>query len=250
MRNYKQETENRVHFIRHALKASGAQGIVYGNSGGKDSALVGILCKKACENTVGLILPCFSQRNFTQDRQDGEAVARQYGIETRVMDLTPVRDAALSQLAGVTALTAAATANLAPRLRMASLYAVAASENRLVAGTGNASEAYMGYFTKWGDGACDFNPIADLTVTEIYEFLEYLGAPAAILEKAPSAGLFDGQTDEAEMGITYREIDEYLLNGTTTERNRAILQKFHARSEHKRRPILCYREEDGAFPQS
>jgi NAD+ synthase len=125
--------------------------------------------------------------------------------------------------------------NLAPRIRMTTLYAIAASENRLVAGTGNRSECYMGYFTKWGDGACDFNPIADLTVTEIYEFLRELGAPEAILTKAPSAGLFDGQTDEQEMGITYQAIDAFLLDGTVTAADKVILDRFNGVSEHKRR---------------
>ena len=123
---------------------------------------------------------------------------------------------------------------------MLTLYAVAAAENRLVAGTGNLSEAYMGYFTKWGDGACDFNPIADLTVTEVYEFLDFLKAPASIRTKAPSAGLFEGQTDEQEMGVTYAAIDEYLTSGTANDRDRAILDRFHSISEHKRRPMAAY----------
>jgi NAD+ synthase len=93
----------------------------------------------------------------------------------------------------------------------------------------------MGYFTKWGDGAHDFNPIADLTVTEIYEFLRYLGAPEAVLTKAPSAALFDGQTDEQEMGITYKAIDTFLLEGTATEAERALMERYHRVSEHKRR---------------
>ena len=92
----------------------------------------------------------------------------------------------------------------------------------------------MGYFTKWGDGAHDFNPIADLTVSEIYEFLRYLGAPDFIIEKAPSAGLYDGQTDETEMGISYQKIDEYLLNGTVSEKSRTLIEKYHEASEHKR----------------
>ena len=241
MRNYKKEWEDRVAFIRQTLRVSGAGGIVYGNSGGKDSALTGILCKAACADTLGLILPCSSQRNFQQDKDDAMEVAEKFHIETRVVDLTPVRDAELRQLTpAVMMLDETAAANIAPRLRMLTLYAVAANENRLVAGTGNASETYMGYFTKWGDGACDFNPIADLTVTEVYEFLEYLGAPRCILEKEPSAALFDGQTDEGEMGIPYREIDEFLLNGTASERNRDILQRYHSRSAHKRHPILRY----------
>ena len=92
----------------------------------------------------------------------------------------------------------------------------------------------MGYFTKWGDGANDFNPIADLTVTEVYEFLEYLGAPRSIIEKAPSAGLFEGQTDEQEMGVTYAAIDKYMETGEASAHDKEIIDRYHARSEHKR----------------
>ena len=239
-RKWSDEYTRRVEWIRALLSKSGAEGIVYGNSGGKDSALVGILCKAACDNTVGLIMPCSSRRNFHLDMEDGLAVAAQYGIETRVTDLTAVREQELSVLQGATEVSALAAANLAPRLRMMTLYAVAASENRLVAGTGNRSEAYMGYFTKWGDGAHDFNPIGDLTVTEIYSFLRYLGAPRQIIEKEPSAGLFDGQTDETEMGVTYRAIDDWILHGIATEHDLEIMRRFHEKSEHKRSPIPVY----------
>ena len=241
MRDYKVEFEKRVEFIRERLAVSHCSGIVYGNSGGKDSALVGILCKAACDNTVGIIMPCASRRNYGIDRDDGMEVAEQFKIETRTVDLTPVREAELAALEGVTELTDMAIANIAPRLRMVTLYAVAHAENRLVAGTGNASEAYVGYFTKWGDGAHDFNPIADLNVTEIYEFLEYLHAPRSIIEKAPSAGLFEGQTDEAEMGITYAAIDAYLSGQPVSDHDKAIIERMHANSEHKRAPIASYK---------
>ena len=241
MRNYQEEFEKRVAYIRAKLSEAHADGIVFGNSGGKDSALVGILCKAACDNTLGVIMPCASSRNYGQDRDDGNALAEQFGIETRSVDLTAVREAELRALEGVTALSDMAVTNIAPRLRMTTLYTIGASENRLVAGTGNRSEIYMGYFTKWGDGACDFNPISDLTATEVFAFLRYLGAPSSIVEKAPSAGLFDGQTDEQEMGVTYRAIDEFLTGGTVREEDRAVIERYHARSEHKRRPIPTYR---------
>lgn len=242
MRDYALEFERRVEFIRTQLAASRCAGIVFGNSGGKDSALVGILCKAACENTLGLIMPCASRRNYGLDRDDGMEVAEKFNIETRVVDLTPVREAELAALEGVTELTDMAVANIAPRLRMTTLYAVAHAENRLVAGTGNASEAYVGYFTKWGDGAHDFNPIADLSVGEIYEFLEYLDAPRSIIEKAPSAGLFEGQTDEKEMGITYAAIDAYMAGRPVSEHDRGIIERMHRASEHKRRGIARYGE--------
>ncbi len=240
MRDYAKEFDSRVAFIRDLLAKSGMKGIVYGNSGGKDCTLVGILCKAACDNTVGILMPCASQRNFSIDLRDGREVAEKYGIETRLADLTPVREAELEALKGVTDMTDAAIANIAPRLRMTTLYSVAGAEGRLVAGTGNRSEGYMGYFTKWGDGAYDFNPIADLTVTEIYEFLAYLDAPMSVRTKAPSAGLFEGQTDETEMGVTYAVIDDFLLNGHASDRDRTVIDRFHAISEHKRQPQITY----------
>ena len=234
MRNYELETKNRIEFIRGVIKSAGAAGVVYGNSGGKDCALVGILCKMACENTVGLIMPCGSKRNYESDKTDAENIAAQFGIATQIIDLTEARNDLVRVVGEKAQLSNIALTNIAPRLRMTTLYAVAASENRLVAGTGNRSERYMGYFTKWGDGACDFNPISDLTVTEIYEFLRYFNAPDFIISKAPSAGLFDGQTDEKDMGVSYNSIDEFLFTGTANEHDRAIIDKYHASSEHKR----------------
>jgi len=229
-----------VAYIRAKLTEAHADGIIFGNSGGKDSALVGILCKAACDNTLGVIMPCASRVNYGQDKDDGNALATQFGIETRTVDLTPVREAELKALEGVTKLTDMAVTNIAPRLRMTTLYTIGASENRLVAGTGNRSEIYMGYFTKWGDGASDFNPIADLTATEIFEFLRFLKAPASIVEKAPSAGLYEGQTDEQEMGVTYRAIDSFLMGETIDEKDKAVIDRYHSRSEHKRRPISTF----------
>lgn len=240
MRDYQQEFENRVAFIKEQLNASGAKGIVFGNSGGKDSALVGILCKLACENTLGIIMPCSSKRNLTIDKEDGMEVAEAFNIETRILELTAVKESLMEGLGTVTELNQAAITNIAPRLRMTTLYAVAASENRLVAGTGNRSEVYMGYFTKWGDGAYDINPISDLTVTEVYEFLRYLKAPESIIVKAPSAGLFEGQTDEDDMGVTYKAIDRYLETGEASKHDKAIIDRYHSRSEHKRRPGLTF----------
>ena len=233
-REIQQEISQRIEFIRKVLSEAKAMGIVFGNSGGKDSALVGILCKMACENTLGVIMPCESKRNYCQDKEDAEALAECFHIETRIIDLTQAKQALVETVGLVTHVTPSALTNIAPRLRMTTLYAIAASENRIVAGTGNRSEVYMGYFTKWGDGAYDFNPIADLTVTEIYEFLRFLNVPQAIIDKAPSAGLFDGQTDENEMGISYESIDKYLLGLEVEEHERQIIDRYHLRSIHKR----------------
>ncbi|MCL2828857.1 MAG: NAD(+) synthase [Oscillospiraceae bacterium] len=234
MRDYAFETKRRIAFIRETVQSAGVSGIVFGNSGGKDSALVGILCKLACDDTVGIILPCGTRQNYESDTWDAQALADQFGIARRIIDMSHVQSAMMQAVETGAELSDTARSNIAPRLRMTALYAIAASEGRLVAGTSNRSEIYVGYSTKWGDAACDFNPIADLTVTEIYEFLRYLNAPAGIIEKAPSGGLFEGQTDEAELGVTYCSIDEYLFTGAADEADRAIIERHHRTSEHKR----------------
>lgn len=244
MRNYEEEFKSRVGFIKDLLKKTGAKGVILGNSGGKDCALVGILARAACEKVVGVIMPCLSRRNYEEDLRDGKEVADKFGIETRIVDITPVREQMVNALRGKTEFTDLALANINPRIRMTTLYTIAASENLLVAGTGNRSERYMGYFTKWGDGGCDFNPISDLTVREVYEFLEYLDAPMAVRTKAPSAALFEGQTDEQEMGITYKAIDDYLLFGTATKEDKEKIESAHARTAHKRVMPTVYKNED------
>jgi NAD+ synthase len=242
MRDYKLEMSKRVDFIKKQLDKSGISGIVFANSGGKDAVLVGILCKIACDDTVGLIMPCISKSNYSSDMDDALMISNMYKIEKRTVDLTNTAVTLTESITNTTELTSNAKINIAPRLRMTVLYAVAASENRLVAGTGNKSERYMGYFTKWGDGAFDFNPIADLTVTEIYEFLAFLDVPKRIIEKAPSAGLYDGQTDEKDMGVTYKAIDEYLQTGFGTAEDMEIIDKYHRTSEHKRNPSVIFED--------
>lgn len=240
MRDYKEETIKRIEFIKNVLASAGAKGIIYGNSGGKDCTLVGILCKMATDNVLGVMMPCQSKRNYTEDMEDGLKVAEQYGIETVTVDITPAKEALKREVEKVYEVHGLADANMNPRLRMITLYSLAQEKGYLVAGTGNRSERHMGYFTKWGDGACDFNPIADLTVKEVYEFLEYLKAPQNIIKKAPSAALYDGQTDEMEMGISYAKIDDYILFGKAEKEDKELIDRAYRRSEHKRQMPQFY----------
>lgn len=239
--------EKRVQWIKGVLEASGAKGVVYGNSGGKDCTLVSALVKRATDNVLGVIMPCQSSRNYGEDKDDALAAGEMYGIPQIEVDLTAAKEALVAALgdnlggegtdeAGIRS----ALININPRLRMTALYAVAQPRGYLVAGTGNACEYAMGYFTKWGDGAYDFNPIADLTVPEIYEHLRYLGSPAHIIEKAPSAGLYAGQTDEREMGVTYDEITAYLKGLPVPADKKAVMDALAARSAHKRVPPLRF----------
>ena len=231
MRNWQEEKEKRVAFIREMLRTSGAKGVIFGNSGGKDSALVAALASAATDNVLGVMMPCASKRNYGEDLEDAEKVAEKYHVPTMIVDLTKAREDLLAAVG--TLESKGALSNIAPRLRMTTLYAIGAEKGYLVAGTGNKSERYMGYFTKFGDGGCDFNPIADLTATEVFDFLRYLGAPDHVVEKAPSAGLFEGQTDESEMGVTYAEIDAFLAGEPVRDEAKAIIERYHRASLHK-----------------
>ncbi len=239
MRNYALELEKRVSFIKEVLKNSHADGIVFGNSGGKDCTLVGILCKKACDNVLSVMMPCNSKRNFGEDMQDAVATCEKFGIENITVDLSGVKNTIVDAISPIE-LSLPSSMNINPRLRMTTLYAIAQTRNAVVAGTGNKCEIFMGYFTKWGDGACDFNPIADLTVSEVYEFLEFLGAPENIIKKAPSAGLFEGQTDEAEMGVLYSEIEDFIEGNEVNSISAEKISSAHNRTAHKRRLPLYY----------
>lgn len=235
MLNIKQEIESRVRWIKDLLESTGAKGVVFGASGGKDSVLVAILCKMATENVTGIIMPCESKRNFEEDREHASMINDMFGIETLTVDLTEAKQSLRRVLEPLCeSQLDMAYGNINPRLRMITLYNYAQRKGYLVAGTGNRSEGTMGYFTKWGDGAYDFNPISDLTVREIYIIMRYLEVPSVIIEKAPSAGLFEGQTDEGEMGISYAEIDDYLLEGKADERVRNIVDTAFERSRHKK----------------
>lgn len=230
----------RVDWIKKVLIDSGAKGIIYGNSGGKDCTLVSALCKRATDNVLGVIMPCQSSVNYGSDRDDALAAGKAFGIEQTEVDLTKSKQALLDALDDEMEKNNAsdynvemALININPRLRMLVLYALGQSRGYLVAGTGNLCESTMGYFTKWGDGAYDFNPIADLTVEEIYEILRYLDAPINIIKKAPSAGLYEGQTDEKELGITYREVSDYLKGKEVAEEVKRKIEKAKALNAHK-----------------
>lgn len=238
--NYSIEVTERVEWIKKILAKTNAKGVILGNSGGKDCTLVEILCKKATENVLSVIMPCESRRNYTIDREHALLIADKYGIETIEVDISETKRIlaeAVKPFAGDN--SPMAYANMNPRLRMTVLYAIGQAKGYLVAGTGNASENFMGYFTKWGDGGYDFNPIHDMTVEDVFGMLEYLGCPEEIIEKAPSAGLYDGQTDEKDMGVRYSDIDEFIKTGKSANMYKII--KAHELTEHKRVLPLQYK---------
>jgi NAD+ synthase len=201
------DTKDRlIRWLRQKVRDAKARGIVVGISGGVDSAVVAVLAHRAVgKNFMGLCLPCESQ---PEDRADARLLARTFGLRMHDVDLAPVYRVFVQQLPKGNKL---AYANLKPRLRMSALYFFANTHNYLVAGTGNKSEAMMGYFTKYGDGGVDVLPLGNMLKREVRALAYELGIPERIITKPPTAGLWAGQTDEAEMGITYRELDDILL---------------------------------------
>lgn len=212
--------------------------MVFGLSGGLDSSVAGILCHRAMgDASLGAIMPC---GGHPRDLEDAQLLAEEFGIPTMTVDLRPVLDAVLEALppAG-----GAAVSNLKPRLRMASLYYIANDKGYLVAGTGNRSELGVGYFTKYGDGGADILPLAGIYKTDLFEMARDLGVPERIIGKPPSAGLWEGQTDEGEMGIEYEELDHILKAldaGVEPEADARLVEKVKrmiASSHHKRCPV-------------
>lgn len=209
-------------WLRDKAMAVGARGYVFGLSGGIDSAVVARLCQLALpQRVLGVMLPCYSH---PQDEEDARLVANAFSFPVVRVDIGPAFDALTDSLQhavkgmpshvdSVDIKQQLPDANLKPRLRMASLYFIANSLNYLVAGTGNRSEITLGYFTKYGDGGVDVLPIGNLLKSEVRALASDLGVPERIITKPPTAGLWVGQTDEAEMGFSYDTLETYLKDG-------------------------------------
>jgi len=227
--------EHLTDWIRAEVTAGDGCGAVFGLSGGLDSAVVAALAKQAFpHHSLGVVMPCHSD---PRDAEDGALVAHHFGVPSATVDLGPVYDLLLEELAGSSSdlpESRLATANLKPRLRMTTLYAFANQLGYRVLGTGNRSELAVGYFTKYGDGGVDLLPLGGLVKSEVRDLARSLGVPARIIAKPPSAGLWADQTDEAEMGLTYEELDAYVLTGAASPAVKAQVDAMNAASEHKR----------------
>lgn len=224
-----------VNWIKKQVATAGRGGIVLGLSGGLDSAVVAVLCKRALpNNTLAVIMPCHSPET---DIAHARLVADKFDIATETIELEEAFDSLLRAVPERdyrqdTKRTA--ESNLKPRLRMLTLYYLAARLSYLVIGTSNRSELSVGYFSKHGDAGVDIMPIGNLVKHQVIDLARYLDIPEVIMNKPPSAGLWPGQTDEGEMGITYEELDRYILEGKASGNVKTRIEALIANSEHKR----------------
>ncbi len=226
-----------VSWIRDKVKAAGCKGVVLGISGGVDSAVLAALCQRALpQSTLGVIMPCHSH---LEDVIHAGQIASQFAIPTKTITLDDIYDRLLEILPSESedpAINQLAKGNLKARLRMVTLYYLANQLKYLVAGSSNRSELAVGYFTKHGDGAVDVVPLGNLVKGQVKGLAHFLGIPEAIINKPPSAGLWAGQTDEAELELSYKELDHYLLSGEASEAVRKKIEAMITSSDHKRLP--------------
>lgn len=211
-------------------------GYVLGVSGGIDSAVCLGLLSRTKAPLRAFMLP--SVVNRAEDLDDARVLLQNVACDSALISIQPMYDAVMASIADALEpdpqRIEVLHGNLMARLRMLTLYTIAQSHRAVMVGTDNAAESYTGYFTKFGDGAADVLPLAHLRKEQVYELGALLGVPDKIMNKAPSAGLWPGQTDEGEMGVTYRELDAFLRGETVPHAAREKISYWHERSHHKR----------------
>ncbi|AXL45205.1 NAD+ synthase [Campylobacter jejuni] len=199
-------TEKMCDFIQEKVKNSQSQGVVLGLSGGIDSALVATLCKRALkENVFALLMP--TQISNKANLEDALRLCADLNLEYKIIEIQSILDAFIKQSENTTLVS---LGNFAARIRMSLLYDYSALKNSLVIGTSNKSELLLGYGTIYGDLACAFNPIGSLYKSEIYALAKYLNLHENFIKKAPSADLWENQSDEGDLGFSYAKIDDGL----------------------------------------
>jgi NAD+ synthase len=221
-------------FLKDYLENAHCERYVLGVSGGVDSSLCAAILKSAVgrEKVHCLIMPIDSSE---ADTKDGLTLVKDLDLPYDVIDASEAFHAYIKEFEryGIE-LDRSTLGNLKARMRMSILYAVAQKEKGLVVGTDNADERFVGYFTKHGDGACDILPIAHLIKSEVVEAAKLYGVRQNLAERVPTAGLYLGQTDEQEMGVTYKELDDYILGKEVSEASKARIEHLRKISEHKR----------------
>ncbi|UWD34002.1 NAD(+) synthase [Mesomycoplasma molare] len=222
-----------IEWLKDEVKKANMKGLIVGISGGIDSALVSVLAQKAFpNNSLGLIMPINSME---KDKEDIEKLVNKFNLNVKTINLKNAYDNLVSTYELDNKL---AIANIKPRLRMTTLYAFAQEYKYLVLGTDNFSEMFLGYFTKYGDGGVDLLPIVQLTKSEVRKMASYLGIPKTIINKTPTAGLWDNQSDEEELGFTYNDLEIYLKDKNLLKPEIInLIEKQHKITQHKRDPL-------------
>ena len=205
--NLKEVHSELVEFLRESFKKAGFSKAVLGLSGGIDSALVAYLLRDALgkENVLAIMMPYKSSNPDSLNH--AKLVVEDLGINSKTIEITDMIDAYFKNEKEATSLR---MGNKMARERMSILFDYSSKENALVVGTSNETEIYLGYSTQFGDAACALNPVGDLYKTNIWDLSRYLKIPNELIEKKPSADLWEGQTDEQEMGLTYKEADQVM----------------------------------------
>lgn len=222
-------SEDIINWIKEYFKDQpSAKGAIVGISGGKDSLVAAKLLVEALgkERVFGVLMPNGQQK----DIDDSLRIVDILGINHKVVNIEKAYNGLLEGI-GVDTLSLDAKINIPPRLRMTTLYAIGASIHYRVCGTGNKSEGFVGYTTKWGDNAFDFNPIGDLTTDEVIAVGDSLELPYELVHKTPSDGL-SGQSDEEKLGFTYKQINEYIENGSCGDKE--IDEKIKLKHEYNK----------------
>ncbi len=241
--DYEKLTKEIQNWIKSYIISANLKGIVVGLSGGIDSAVTSGLCVKAVgkENVIGIGLPCES---ISQDLEDAKLIANFLGISFLIVDLTSTYRELVKALPPDIKSNKMTLANIKPRLRMTTLYSIGQSMAFLVGGTGNRSELAIGYFTKFGDGGVDIEPLGALYKCEVREIARTLKIPERIIQKPPSAGLWAGQTDEGEIGITYDVLDEIIYRLD----NSLSLEGLNSKFIEKIRKMMKLAEHKNSMP--
>ena len=227
-------------FLKKYLEESHCKAYVLGLSGGVDSSLVAAIAKKAVGKDK-LFCYALDIESNPADVEDAKKVAKELDLNLEVINLSKTYHSYLEDLKGDNFIRLTMS-NLKVRMRMVALFAFAQEKSGLVLGTDNMDERYVGYFTKYGDGAADVLPIVYLTKKEVREAAELYGLSSLLANRVPSAGLFEGQTDETEMGVKYEDLDNYLLGGKVERSVEERIEYLHKISEHKRLPIPTPKE--------
>ena len=227
-------------FLKKYLEESHCKAYVLGLSGGVDSSLVAAIAKKAVGKDK-LFCYALDIESNPKDVEDAKKVAKELDLNLEIINLSKTYHSYLEDLKGDSFIRLTKS-NLKVRMRMVALFAFAQEKSGLVLGTDNMDERYVGYFTKYGDGAADVLPIVYLTKKEVREAAELYGLSSLLANRVPSAGLFEGQTDETEMGVKYEDLDNYLLGGEVEKSVEERIEYLHKISEHKRLPIPTPKE--------